>query len=131
MPSRRPDARDMEAMNPCSGASVGSATRRTFQLHHIAFRIGDVDRRAFSLGSVPGCQWSRFYVVRAKLAANGGFVERIDAKAEVIEVPSFLPRRRTTGLAKLTIHRDEVDEGAPGAPARRPFTTSPDDDDRS
>ncbi len=48
------------------------------------------------------------------MAANGCFIERLDAKAEVIEVSRFLRRWCTTGLAKLTIHGHEVDQGAPG-----------------
>jgi len=54
------------------------------------------------------------------MAADGCFIERLDTKAEVIEVPSFLRRWRTPGLAKLTIHWHKVDEGASGAKLNQP-----------
>jgi hypothetical protein len=48
------------------------------------------------------------------MSADGRFIKRLDAQAEVIEVPPFLRRRRATGLSKLTIHWHKVDQGASG-----------------
>ncbi len=51
--------------------------------------------------------------MRSKVAADGGFIERLDAKTEVIEVPSLLRWWRATDLAKLTRHWHEVNQRAP------------------
>lgn len=96
------------------------ATRWPLELHNIAFWVADVDRRAFSFGSVPSCQWPGFYVVSVKLAADCCFIERLYSKAEVIEVPSFFRRWRTTGLAKRTVNWHEVNQRAPGAKLHQP-----------
>jgi hypothetical protein len=93
--------------------SAWLATRRPLELHDISFWVADVDRWALPFGSVPSCQWPRLHVVCFKLTADGCFIERLDAKAEVIEVPSFPRRWCTTGSAKLTIHWHEVDQRAP------------------
>jgi hypothetical protein len=55
-----------------------------------------------------------------ELAADGCFIERLDAKAEVIEVPSFFRRWPATRPAKLTVHWHEVEQGAPGTKLNQP-----------
>jgi hypothetical protein len=96
------------------------ATRWPFEFHDIAFRVGDVDGRTFSFSSVPSCQRPRFDVMCLKMRADGRFIERLDAHTEVIEVPSFLRRRRTTGLSKLAIHWHKVKQRAAGAELYQP-----------
>jgi hypothetical protein len=51
---------------------------------------------------------------------DGCFIEWLDAKAEVIEVSTVLRWRRTAGLAELTIHWHEVDQGAPRTKLNQP-----------
>lgn len=97
-----------------------SATRRPLELYDIAFRVGDVDRRAFSFGSVPGRYRPRLDVVCLEFTAYFCFIERLDPNAEVIEVPAFLRWWRTPGFAELPIHGHEVDQGAPGAKLNQP-----------
>lgn len=92
----------------------GLATWRPFELDNIALWVGNVDRRAFSFRSVSGSQRACFNVVSCQLAANGLFVEGLDAEAKVIEVSSFLPWWRAAGHTKLTTHRNEVDKRASG-----------------
>ena len=85
-------------------------TWRPFQLDDIALRIGDVDRRAFSLRAVSRRQRAGFHIVCGQLTPNVGFVEGFDAKAEVIEISTFLSGRRTARASELAIHRYEVDQ---------------------
>ena len=98
----------------------GLATRWPLELYDIAFRVGNVDRRAFSFGAIPGCHRPRLDVVCLEFTAYFCFIERLDPNAEVIEVPAFLRRWRTPGFAKLPIDRHEVDQGAPGAKLNQP-----------
>ena len=98
----------------------GLATRWPLELYDIAFRVGNVHRRAFSFGSIPGRYRPRLDVVRLEFTAYFCFVERLDPNAEVIEVPAFLRWRCTPGFAKLPIHGYEVDQGAPRAKLNQP-----------
>jgi hypothetical protein len=47
------------------------------------------------------------------MAADARFVEGFYAKAEVIQVARFFPRRRTASAAEFAIHSHEVNERSP------------------
>ena len=55
-----------------------------------------------------------------ELATDGCLIERLDAKAEVIEVSTFLRWWGTTRFAELTVHRHEIDQRTPRAKLNQP-----------
>jgi hypothetical protein len=57
---------------------------------------------------------ARVAVAREPLA-DRGFVQRLDAKTEVVEVASLPAGRRAAGPAELSVDRHEVDERVAGA----------------
>lgn len=82
------------------------------ELNNVALWVPDIDGRAFSLCTIPRLQYTRFHSIGVEVAANGDFVEWIDADAEVIEVPAFLPGWCAPGDSEFAIHGDEVNQRA-------------------
>ena len=52
--------------------------------------------------------------MRCEAGTDGGFVERLDAQAEVVEVAAFPAGRGAAGAAERAVDRHEVDQRAPG-----------------
>jgi hypothetical protein len=53
--------------------------------------------------------------VLPKVRSNGGFVERLDAQAEVVEIAPLDAGSRATGAPELAIDGHEINERAAGA----------------
>src|SRR5208283_185868 len=88
--------------------------RRSFELDDIAFRVRDVDGRTLSLRAVARLGRACRDAMRLEQPANAGFVERLDPKAQVIQIPPFRTRRRAAGTAQFAVNRHEIDHGPAG-----------------
>jgi hypothetical protein len=80
----------------------------------LPFRVAEVDRRAFALGSEAHHGLAGRHAGRAEIAADRGVVERFDAEAEVIEVAALRAGRRTAGAAEHAVDRHQVDQRPTG-----------------
>ena len=90
----------------------GLATRWTFEFNDVALRVRNVDGWALTLCTISRSQRSGFDAVGFKMAANGGFIEWLNPKAEVIDVSALLAGRRASSTSKFSVYRDEVNERA-------------------
>jgi len=92
-----------------------SATWWTLQLDDIAFRVCDIDGRAFPLGAVARGDRTNLDALCLQMAANARFVEWFHPETEVIQVACFLSWRRTAGSAEFAIHGHEINDRSASA----------------
>ena len=71
-----------------------------------------VHRRTFAFGTVTQLNGPGFNTVSLQLLANAGFVKRLDAKTEMIDVAPFPPRRHAAFATELSINGDKIDQGS-------------------
>src|SRR4051812_10974774 len=86
--------------------------RRAFELHRVAFWIGQVDRRSFSLRAVSGRYVAGRDAYGVEVKPDRRFVERFDTQAEVVQISPFAARRGPAGTTERTVDRDEIDQRA-------------------
>src|SRR5205085_331073 len=87
--SRKKPSKRSNSLGRWRRLAVGGA----FQLDGVAFRIGEVDRHAVALGAVAIADRADGDVVLLQVGDDRFLVERLDAKAEVIEVEAAGLRR--------------------------------------
>src|SRR5690606_22336063 len=88
---------------------------RALDLHRVAVRIFDIDRRvraarAVALDGVP-----RIHAVSEQVLSNRGLVERVQEQAEVVEIASLAARRAPAAAPDFAVDRHDVDQAVPGA----------------
>src|SRR5208283_5338108 len=91
-----------------------SSRRRSFELNDVAFRVRDIDGRTLSLSAVTRLGRARRDAMRFKQTANAGFVERLEPKAQVIQVSPFRTRRCPACTAQFAVNRHQIDHGPAG-----------------
>lgn len=89
--------------------------RRALEFHDIAFRIRDIEGRAFPLGPVAQLDWASLHAMRGQMPSEFRFIEGFHPEAEVIQVPRLPSGCPATGPADRPIHGDEVEDGPAGA----------------
>lgn len=89
------------------------------QLHHVAFRIGDVDRRPVAFGAIYLAGLAVRGTEALEMRVHAGLVERVDAQAEVVDVTARSGRRPALA-AEFAVGRDEVDEDVAGTQLYQP-----------
>src|SRR5690606_337962 len=91
-----------------------SGGSRSLQLDDIAFRVADVDRRAFALGTITRTRLFDRDAVTGEMGADRGIVEAVESEREMIQVAALGPRRRAAHRAELARDGDEIDQGVTG-----------------
>src|ERR1043165_1483866 len=94
----------------------GSGGRRALELHAIAFRISEIDRRPLPVRAEARFLLAAIVAARRKVRFYRRGVERLDAQAEVIHVGAA-PGLRAGGGTGAS--RDDVDLRAAGAQLRQ------------
>lgn len=89
---------------------TGWDTRRPLELDHVSLWISDIDGRTFTFRAVALFDGPSIVAMRCKLLTYGRFVKRLHTQAEMVQVPSLLTRRSTTGLPELAADGHQVDE---------------------
>ena len=92
-----------------------SANWRAFEFNNIAFRVGDIEGRAFSLCAIARGDRANLDALRLQMAANTRFVEWFHPETEVIQVASVLAWRRAAGTAEFAIDGHEINDRSAGA----------------
>jgi len=110
------------AHGPREGATVLSLapygalpTWRAFEFDDIAFRVRKINGRPCALRAIARDDRTDTDAQRPQMAANFGFVEWFQSKAEVIQVARLLSWRRATSSAKLAVHGNKIDDRPAGA----------------
>src|SRR5579863_570147 len=99
--------------------------RRSLQFDCIAVGVGHVDGRTQPVRAVALFHFPRRRAVFPKMGCDGEGIERLDAKAEVIEVAPFTARGLAAGAAEPAVHRYQVDEAAAGTQLYQPYFILP------
>src|ERR1700693_2498713 len=88
--------------------------RRSLQFDWIAVGVPHIDGRTLPFRAVALFHFPWRRAVFPKMGRDGGGIEGLDAKAEVIEVAPFTARALAAGAAELAVHRYQIDEAAAG-----------------
>lgn len=91
------------------------ASCRAFEFDDVTFGVGNIDRWTLSFRAVPGCDWTGLEAMRLQVAANSGFVERVYAQAEMIQIARLFSWRCATGAAKFAVNGYQINEALTGA----------------
>lgn len=98
----------------------GQNTGRALEFECVAFRVGDVNRGAVAFRAVTVLRFAGRDASGAQVQANRVFIPRLDAQAEVINVPAFQSGCRAAGAAERSVDVDQVDQRMPRAQLDQP-----------
>jgi hypothetical protein len=103
-----------------AGCNEALASRWTFELNYISFRVGQVNRRTFPLRTISRFHRAGLNAVHLQVIPNVRDVEWFDAKAEVIEIPRFGHGCGSAHAAEFSIYWHQVDERVAGTQLNEP-----------
>lgn len=91
-------------------------SKTAFELDGVAIWVLKIDCRPLAFGAeLNNCLRAARHVVRLQVNKDFSLVERLYAKAEVIDVPALASCRGAAQRSDRPIHRDEVDQRGAGA----------------